>query len=46
MNKKIEKLYNILLSDIPSREIKTNEIFIFELIEELEKCKNFNQNNE
>lgn len=46
MNKKIEKLYNILLSDIPSREIKKNEIFIFELIEELEKCKNFNQNNE
>lgn len=41
----IKKLYDILLSEKPSEEIKNNEKKIFKLIPELEVCKGFNQNN-
>ena len=41
----IKELYDILLSEKPSEEIKNNEKKIFELIPELEVCKGFNQNN-
>ena len=41
----IDWLYNILLSEKPSNEIRKNEDKIFELIPELRKCKGFNQNN-
>ena len=42
----IEKLYNILLSEEPSNNIKKHEKEIFDLIPELKNCKNFNQNND
>lgn len=38
-------LNRILLSDKPSEMIKENEEYIFDLIPELQKCKNFNQHN-
>lgn len=41
----INKLYEILLSDKPSEEIKNNEEKIFDLIPELKVCKGFDQNN-
>ena len=42
----IEKLYNILLSEEPSYDIKKHETEVFDLIPELENCKGFNQNND
>lgn len=42
----IEELYNILLSDTPSDNLKEHESELFKLIPELEKCKGFDQNNE
>lgn len=45
MNKFIDFLFNILLSDQPSILIKQNENYIFKMIPELQKCKCFNQNN-
>lgn len=38
-------LFDILLSEKPSLLIKDNEDCIFKMIPELEKCKNFDQNN-
>ena len=43
---KTEELYKILLSDKPSVELLNKEKELFELIPELEKCKDFNQNND
>ena len=42
----IEELYNILLNEKPSEKLKNKEQELFKLIPEMEKCKNFNQNNE
>lgn len=42
---KTEKLYDILMADTPSAEIKKHEDEIFEMIPELETCKGFEQNN-
>lgn len=42
----INDLYEILLSNNPSIQIKNNEKELFRLIPELEKCKGFNQNND
>ena len=42
----INDLYEILLSNNPSIQIKNNEKELFKLIPELEKCKGFNQNND
>ena len=42
----INDLYDILLSNKPSIQIKNNEKELFRLIPELEKCKGFNQNND
>lgn len=41
----INKLYEILLSDKPSLEIKKHEEELFEFIPELKVCKGFDQNN-
>lgn len=41
----LEELFIILLSDIPSEEIKNNESKIVELIPELKKCIGFDQKN-
>ena len=42
---KLDLLYKILLSDKPSKLIKENEKYFFEIIPEFEKSKGFNQNN-
>lgn len=42
---KLENLIDILLQDNASEIIRNNENEIFELIPELGRCKNFNQNN-
>ena len=42
----INELYEILLSDKPSEELKLREDELFELIPELKVCKGFDQNNE
>ena len=42
---RVEKLYEILLSDKPSDLIKSHEEEIFNMIPELRICKGFNQNN-
>ena len=42
----IDKLYELLLSDNPSDNLKRHEKELFELIPELESCKGFNQNSE
>ena len=39
----LEELYNILLTEKPSKEIKVKEVELFELIPELEACKGFDQ---
>lgn len=41
----LEQLYEILLSDNPSKLIKKHEDNIFDMIPELKACKGFNQNN-
>ncbi len=40
-----EKFEKILTSEKPSRLIKENEEYFFNLIPDLKKCKGFNQNN-
>jgi tRNA nucleotidyltransferase (CCA-adding enzyme) len=40
------ELYNLLLSEKPSEQLKTHEKELFTLIPELSTCKGFNQNNE
>ena len=42
----VGELFRILLSDIPSMELRENEENLFKLIPELKKCKNFDQKNE
>jgi tRNA nucleotidyltransferase (CCA-adding enzyme) len=41
----INELFEILLCDSPSVIIRNKEESVFELIPELKKCKNFNQNS-
>ena len=41
---RIEELYNILLSDKPSNNLRKKEKELFEMVPEFEKCKGFNQN--
>jgi len=43
---KIEFLFKLLMSDIPSRNLMVFEKELFEMIPELETCKGFDQNNE
>lgn len=45
INNDLKKLLEILLSDKPSVLIKENEDYIFDILPELKKAKNFNQNN-
>lgn len=45
MNRKLKKLFDILLSETPSVLIKENEEYIFEIIPELKLSKGFNQNS-
>ena len=42
----IEDLYNLLLSEKTSDNIKKHEKEVFDLIPELENCKSFDQNND
>ena len=41
----LDKLNIILLDEKPSKLIKANEDYMFDLIPELERCKGFNQHN-
>ena len=41
----IEELYEILVSDRPSKKLRYNEEELFELIPELAACKGFDQNS-
>ena len=42
----IEGLYNLLLSEEPSDNIKKHEKEVFDLIPKLKNCKSFDQNND
>lgn len=42
----VEQLFTILLEEKPSINLLNNEDELFDLIPELKKCKNFNQNSE